>query len=195
MPATSRLLLLVIVACWAAFGLAGCQRYPKTPELTLIAVERAIASADGLAAWKIIDPETRQAVESVMADERQAQTLVKAKYPPSEAARELLRLAAADEVDAAHFFARTASSWSELEGYRGRLGGLSGPVLTRDDGPDKMWVKRTDGKAFHLVKRNGGWAWMDLRAEWALEKDRASHALQTLRDNAKLYQQSAEPQK
>jgi hypothetical protein len=189
MLASSRVLLLSLFA----FALAGCQRYPKTPELTLVAVERSIAAADGLAAWKVIDPETRQAVESVMADERQAQTLVKAKYPPTEAARELLRLAAADEVDAAHFFARTASSWSELEGYRGRLGGLSGPVLTREDGPDKLWVKRTDGKAFHLVRSKGGWAWMDLRSEWLLEKDRANHAVQTLRDNAKLYQQNAAP--
>ncbi len=65
-------------------------------------------------------------------------------------------------------------------------------MLTRVDGPDNLWVKRTYGKCFHLIKRNGGWAWMDLRAEWNLEKDRANHAVQTLRDNAKLYQQNAQ---
>lgn len=156
---------------WLGFGLAlsACHDYPKTPELAFTEVERTVAAADGLRAWKIIDPDTRREVESVFGDERQGQTIVKAKYPPAAAQQELARLAATDEPDAAHFFARTIETWSSLPNLRQRLGSLSGPIQTKPDG-ETIWMKRADGKPFHLVKVGGGWAWMDLRSEWSLEK-------------------------
>ena len=183
----------VLVALTGALALAGCHHYPKTPEEALGQIERVVTSADGLAAWQLVDPQTRAAASSVLADERLMQTIVKAKYPPAEATRELDRLAAADEADEAHFFARTCKAWALLEGYRKRLGSVSGPIQVKPDGDQAAWVTRGDGMPFHVVKAGGGWAWQDLRGEWQLERDRASHAVKTVRDNAALYKKADAP--
>lgn len=169
---------------------AGCDHYPKTPELALGQIERVVTSADALVAWELVDPQTRSAAASVLADERLMQTIVKAKYPPAEAKRELERLAAADEPDDKHFFARTCKSWAMLEGYRKRLGSVSGPIKVKPDGESAAWVARVDGMPFRVVKVGGGWAWEDLRGEWQLEKDRASHAVTTVKENAALYKKA-----
>ncbi len=172
--------------------LAACAKYAPTPEEALVRIERAVTSGDGLVAWELVDADTRKAAESVLADERLMQTIVKAKYPPDEAARELVRLAAADEPDAAHFFARTCKAWGIIEGLRKRLGSVSGPIKTRQEGAT-TWVARADGMPFHVAKATRGWTWIDLRGEWQLEKDRAAHAVKTVRDNAALYQKTETP--
>jgi hypothetical protein len=189
----ARLLLAVVPALGAAIALPACAKYPKTPEDALQRIERVVVSGDALAAWELVDRETRAAAESVLADERLMQTIVRAKYPPAEAARELERLAAADEPDAAHFFARTCKTWKLLEGYRKRLGSVSGPIKTQLDAAGVPWVARHDGMAFRLTKQAGGYAWGDLRGEWQLERDRASHAVKTVRDNAALYKKTEGP--
>ncbi len=136
---SSRHLLGLTVVAFAALG---CDHYPKTPEEALGQIEHVVTSADGLVAWQLVDPQTRSAAASVLTDERLMQTIVKAKYPPEEARRELERLAAADEPDDAHFFARTCKAWAMLEGYRKRLGSVSGPIQTKADGDKAMWVSR-----------------------------------------------------
>jgi len=176
-----------LIACIAN---AGCAKVAKTPEAALAEVERVVISGDGLLAWEIVDSQTRSAAESVFSDQRLMQTIVKAKYPAAEAAHELEQLAAADEPDAAHFFARTCKTWGIIEGLRKRLGSVSGVIKTQSDAPGSLWVARADGMAFHLAKVGGGWAWVDLRGEWQLEKDRAAHAVKTVRDNAALYKKA-----
>jgi hypothetical protein len=180
--------LVLFVLCTAA-----CNQYPKTPELALGLVEKVVVANDGLRAWELVDHDTRRAVDSVLQDQRLMQTIVKAKYPPAEAARELERLAAADESDAQHFFARTTKSWGQIEAMRKRLGSVSGPIQVRSDAPGSVWVARADGMAFHLQKVGGGYAWIDLHGEWQLERDRTSHAVKTVRDNAALYKKAEGP--
>jgi hypothetical protein len=172
---------------------AACHQYPKTPELALAQVEKVVVAGDGMLAWDLVDNDTRRAVDSVQQDQRLMQTIVKAKYPPAEAARELERLAAADEADAQHFFARTTKAWGQIEGLRKRLGSVSGPIQVRSDAPGSVWVARADGIAFHLQKVGGGYAWIDLRGEWQLERDRTAHAVKTVRDNAALYKKAEGP--
>ena len=173
--------------------LSGCHSYPATPEDALSQIEQAVTSADGLMAWKLVDADTKSAVGAVLASDRLMQTIVKAKYPPADAQRELEHLAPADQPDEAHFFAAMSTRWAALEGYRKRLGSISGPVKTRPDGDKMMWVARQDGMPFHLLKTGRGWAWIDPRTEWLLEKDRTAHALQTVQDNAALYKKSETP--
>jgi hypothetical protein len=180
-------------ACLCALFLGACGQYPKTPELALAEIERVVVSGDALKAWDLVDRDTRSAADSVLQDERLMQTIVKAKYPPAEAARELERLAAADEPDAKHFFSRTCKAWQQIEGMRKRLGSVSGEIKTRGDAPGSVWVARSDGMPFHLGKVGGGYAWLDLRGEWVLEKDRAGHAVKTIRDNAALYKTAGAP--
>jgi hypothetical protein len=174
-------------------GLGACTQYPKTPQEALSRIERVVVMNDGMAAWDLVDNDTRKAAESVLQDQRLMQTIVKAKYPPAEAARELERLAGADEPDAQHFFARTTKAWGQIEGLRKRLGAVSGPTSTRSDAPGSLWITRNDGMPFHLMKVGGGYAWVDLRVEWQLERDRAAHAVKTVRDNAALYKKAETP--
>jgi hypothetical protein len=183
---SARRTLLVLGILFAA----GCTQYPKTPEAALIAIERVVVSADGLSAWELVDSDTRSAVDSVLSDQRLMQTIVKAKYPPAEAQKEMERLAAADEPDAKHFFARTAKNWQQIEAFRKRLGSVSGPIQTRSDAPGSVWIARADGMAFHIQKVGGGYAWIDLRGEWQLERDRTLHAVKTIKDNAALYKKA-----
>ncbi|MEO6950539.1 MAG: hypothetical protein ABI321_01895 [Polyangia bacterium] len=177
----------------AAVLLAGCHSYPATPEDALSQIEQTVTSADPLAAWKLVDADTKSAVSAVLASERLMQTIVKAKYPPADAQLELEHLAAADQPDDEHFFAAMTTRWAALEGYRKRLGSISGPVKTKPDGDKMMYVARQDGMPFHLLKTSRGWAWIDPRTEWLLEKDRAAHALKTVQDNAALYKKSETP--
>ena len=166
---------------------AGCTKHPKTPEEALQKIEQAVTSGDGLMAYALIDDDTKHAVASVYANDRTMRTIIKAKYPPQEADRELGRLADAEQPDAAHFFAAMENRWQSIQGYRKRLGSISGPIKTKPDGATAMYVARQDGMPFHLVKAGSGWAWNELRGEWAMEKDRAAHALKTVQDNAALY--------
>ena len=44
------------------------------------------------------------------------------------------------------------------------------------------------GMPFHFAKDgDGSWGFTELATQWALEKDRANHAVKTVRDNAALY--------
>jgi hypothetical protein len=174
-------------------SVCACTQYPKTPEEALFKIERVVVTDDGTTAWDLVDNDTRKAADSVMQDQRLMQTIVKAKYPPAEAARELEKLAGADEPDAQHFFARTTKTRGQIAGMRRRLGAISGPTTTRSDAPGSVWITRNDGMPFHLMKVGGGYAWVDLRGEWLLERDRAAHAVKTVRDNAALYKKAETP--
>ena len=179
--------------------LAGCHSYPATPEDALSQIEQCVVSADGLSAWKLVDADTKSSINAVLANYRLMQTIVKAKYPPADAQRELEHLAPADQPDDAHFFAAMSTRWAALEGYRKRLGSVSGPIKTKldsashENGRDHLYVARQDGMPFLLESTGRGWAWVDPRTEWLLEKDRAAHALRTVQDNAALYKKSETP--
>ena len=78
-----------------------------------------------------------------------------------------------------------------VEAFRKRLGSVSGPIKSKIDGADAVWVAREDGMPFHFAKnKDGSWGWSELRGDWELEKDRAQHAVKTVQDNAKLYQKA-----
>lgn len=178
--------MLALCLAFCCFG-GACNNYPKTPELALAQIEKVVTSGDGLVAWQLVDSDTKSSVASVYANDRLMRTIIKAKYPAAEADRELGRLADADQPDVAHFFAAMEARWQSIQGYRKRLGSISGPIKTKADGPSAMYVARQDGMPFHLVKAGSGWAWNELRGEWMMEKDRAAHALTTVKDNAALY--------
>ena len=177
---------LRLAAALALFAV-GCHSRPRTPEDAYARVERAIAAADCAGVFPLVDGKTRAAIESVHHDERLQRTIISAKYPEAEAQAALAKLAAADESDVERYFVRRCAADKTLEGYRKRLGSVSGPIVTKPDASG-TWVARKDGMPLHFANSDGrGWAWTELGTEWSLEKDRASHALQTVRDNAKLY--------
>jgi hypothetical protein len=178
--------LVTVVLLFAA----GCHRGPKTPEEGLRALERAIAGGDALAFYSLLDEKTRWSVESVLHDQKLMRTIISAKYPEAEAQKALQPLEAADERDAAHFFARLDSTRHITIAYRKRLGSVSGPVMTKPVDADNVWAARQDGMPFHFHHDKRGWYFSELGPEWALEKDRTIHALHTVQENAKLYQKA-----
>jgi hypothetical protein len=177
------LLLLAVAA-------AGCHRGPRTAEAAYVALERAVAADDAAGFYQLLDDETRWSIESVLHDQKLMRTIIAAKYPEGEADKALAPLAAADERDAAQYFARLDGDRHVVSGYRRRLGAVSGPIKTKPDGDDNAWVARADGMPFHFHRDRGGWGFSELAAEWTLEKDRTIHALHTVQDNAKLYKKA-----
>jgi hypothetical protein len=176
----------------ALFLLAGgCHRGAKTPEDAFQRLERAIAAGDPGELYECLDNATRGSIDSAFRDQRLERTIIQAKYPEAEAGPALAKLAAAAEDDAKKFFVRLARERKVAEGFRKRLGSVSGPIVQKPDGPDATYVARRDGMPFHFRQnRDGSWGFSELGVEWGLERDRASHAVKTVRDNAALYQKA-----
>jgi hypothetical protein len=175
--------------------LAGCSRGSKTPEQAFRGVERAVAAGDAAAIYGLVDQQTRWAIQSTLKDQQLQRTIIQAKYPEAEAQKALATLRAAEESQPALYFKRINDDRHVVEAFRKRLGSVSGPIKSKIDGPDAVWVARQDGMPFHFAKnKDGTWGWSELRGDWALEQDRAQHAVKTVQENAKLYQK-AEAQK
>ena len=182
---------LVIVA--AVLALAGCKRGPKTPEEAFRKLERAVAAGDAADFFKLLDGQTRSLVADTHEKQRLQRTVILAKYPAAEQAKALAELEAAAEPDAERYFVKVARAQRTVEAYRKRLGSVSGPVMQKPDGAD-VWVARQDGMPFRFAKNlDGSWGFVELRAEWKLEKDRATHAVNTARENAALYEKAGTP--
>jgi hypothetical protein len=180
----------------ALVAAAGCTRGPKTPEQAFQQLERAIAAGDAVAVYGLVDQQTRWSIQSALKDQRLQRTIITAKYPDVEAQKALATLRAAEETDAAQYFKRVNDERHVVEAFRKRLGSVSGPIKNKIDGPDAAWVARQDGMPFHFAKnRDGSWGWSELRGDWELEKDRAQHAVTTVQENAKLYQNAETQQK
>jgi hypothetical protein len=181
---TSMMALALLVA-------AGCTRGPKTPEQAFRSLERAIAAGDAVAVYKVLDEPTRWSIQSTLKNQRLMRTIISAKYPEAEAQKALATLRAAEEPDPAQYFKRINDDRHVVEAFRKRLGAVSGPIKSKIDGADAVWVARETGMPFHFAKnKDGSWGWSELRGDWELEKDRAQHAVKTVQDNAKLYQKA-----
>ncbi len=167
---------------------AGCSHRPHDPAVAYQKLERAVAAGDAIAFYDSLDKAARDAIKSVYNDERLMRTIISAKYPEAAAKTELAHLQAAAAADVEHYFAEVARDRKLVEGYRKRLGSVSGPVKTKPDGDGAIWVARQDGMPFHFHRdADGSWGFQELDAEWQLERDRAYNAVKTVRDNARLY--------
>lgn len=170
----------------ASLVLAGCNRGPATPEAAFAEVERAVAAGDAAALYRTLDRRTRDLIDAAYRDEQMQRTIISAKYPEAELRAALGKLEAAAEPDAERYFAHRARAERVIESYRKRLGSVSGPILKREDGA-AVWVSRQDGAPFKLARDGRGWRFVELQAQWALERDRAYNGVQTVRENARLY--------
>jgi hypothetical protein len=178
--------LLALSACHKAGA--------KTPEESFVQLERAVAAGDAAAFYKCLDRATQGAIEDTYKEQRLQRTIVQAKYPEAEAGPALAKLAAAAEEDAPRFFVKVATERKLVEGYRKRLGSVSGPIARKADGTDAIYLSRQDGMPFKFARNgDGSWGFSEQGAEWLLEKERASHAVKTVRDNAALYQKAGTP--
>jgi hypothetical protein len=183
-----------VVAAALVLAVPGCRRGAPTPEAALQALERAVAAGDASAFYECLDSGTKGSIDSAYKDQRLQRTIIQAKFPEAEAGPALERLSAAAADDAKQFFVRIASERKVVEGFRKRLGSVSGTIQRKEDGPDAVWLVRPDGLPFHFDKnRDGSWGFAELKTEWGLERDRSSHAVKTVRDNAALYQKAGTP--
>ena len=185
---------LVLLPALFGLGAASCKKPARTPEEAFRRLERAVAAGNGADFYRALDAASREEISSVYTDERSERTIIRAKYPDAAAAAALANLDAASADDALHYFEKVCARQKIVERYRKRLGAVSGPIMTRKDGPNAMWVARKDGMPFHFVHdADGSWGFSELDGGWALEKDRASHAVKTVRENATLYEKAGSP--
>jgi hypothetical protein len=181
------------IAIVAATLAAGCHRGPRTPHDAYLALERAVTAGDAAAFFATLDDTTRWSIESTLHDQRLMRTIIGAKYPEAEAQKELARLSAAEEPDPARYFARLDEERHVVARYRPRLGDPVGALEARPEGSAEAWVGRAGGAPLRFRRnRSGSWGLAELGAEWSLEKDRAAHAVKTVRENAALYQRAGE---
>jgi hypothetical protein len=171
-------------------GAAGCKKAAKSPDEAFQKLEAAVAAGDGAAFYDLLTQPTHASIEAVWKDERLQRTIITGKFPEAEAGSALAKLAAAEADDPRAFFVRVAKERKTVESFRKRLGSVSGPIQHKPDGESAIWVARADGMPFHFARSDGGWAFAELEGEWALERDRQSHAVKTVRDNAALYQKA-----
>jgi len=195
MPHFARCYLTVAVVLLALPACRGCQASgAPTPEEAFQTLERAISAGDAAAFYACLDRATQAAIEDTYKDERLQRTIVQAKYPEAEAGPALAKLAAAAEEDAPRFFVKVAAERKIVEGYRKRLGSVSGPIAKKTVSPDVLFLSRQDGMPFKFARNSdGSWGFSELGPEWVMEKERASHAVKTVRDNAALYEKAGTP--
>jgi hypothetical protein len=176
------------------FGLlavgSGCRKGEKTPEAAYLRFEQAVIEGDGLALYDCLDRATRTSVQSAYGDERLMRTLVTAKYPEADQARELTRLQQSEELDPAHYFARAIKDEQLPESWRRRLGSKSSALIERKESDRSTSVGRQDGTPFVFCKEGGAWGFCELEAAWKAHKERAHHAKKTVQENATLYQKA-----
>jgi hypothetical protein len=179
-------LLLILV------GMLGCRRHgAPTPDEAFLRLEHAIAAGDASEFWACLTPATQKSIEGTWREEQLQRTIISAKYPEAEAGPALARLDAAAADSPKAFFERIAKERKLVEAWRKRLGSVSGPIKHKPDGDRAVWIAREDGMPFHFVRDSGGgWSFSELEVEWALEKDKAGHAVKTVRDNAALYEKA-----
>ena len=171
---------------------AGCHKPPETPEQVYQKLERAIAAGDAGTFYDCLDQKTKKSIEGTWRTQQLERTIISGKYPEAEAGPALARLEAAAADSPRAYFVKLAGERHTVEGYRKRIGSVSGPIKTKPDGDQAIWVARQDGMPVHFVKDEGGsWRFPELGVEWALEEDKASHAVQTVRENAALYEKAA----
>lgn len=144
---------------------------------------RHVENEDAEKMFRLIDPRSRHAMASIVADRRRARELVTASYPEPEKRAALASLGdAAEARDAAGLFARRCPA-ACLREIGARLGA---PTATRKVG-DETIVTTTRGE---LRLRGGGADWYGL--VWNTEalfdeRERANRDLAMITENAATY--------
>jgi hypothetical protein len=179
--------MLAAVLLWGA--LAGCYDRPaRTPAAAYECLAAAVNTGDAAVLYRALDQPSRWSVISTQQYYRQILELVEHRYPAEARSRELGRIAGADRRSPAAFFAaqnaRRGGTWL------GRLGTRLGPA-TRIEERGATAVVHADGGQyeFQLFPR-AGWGYTGLRAELEELKRRASHDVETARENAKIFERA-----
>jgi hypothetical protein len=173
-------------------GLAGCWHRPvREPVIAYERFAAAVTAGDATALYHALDRESQWSIISTQRYYRQIVELCARSYPPEARARELARVAGAEARRPAVFFAaqsgRRGGAW--VSRFAAGLG-----HVTRIETAATTAVVHTDrGGRYALgYTPQHGWGFAGLRAELEELKARASHDVDTARENAKIYEQSAE---
>jgi hypothetical protein len=189
---SARAYVFAIAALFAAWP--GCRKKaPAGPDDVFQKLELSIVKNDPGAFYDLVDGATQKSIEGTWRAQQLQRTIIQSKYPEKEAGPALARLAAASANDPRSYFVALDKERGVVQAYRKRLGSISGPIKHKPESDDKMWIARQDGMPFHFVKSGGEWRFSELAIDWALEKDRADHAVTTVRENAKLYEKAGTP--
>lgn len=163
-----------------------------TAEDAYLHLAKACAKGDPARLFDALDTDTQWSIETVQHNQREMRRLVLESYPPEERDRALARIPEAVEEDEEHprrYFRRLPDSPAKLAevGRRMQLG-EGRPVGSVDQKTWTATVWRTGGSILHFARdAKGRWGFSELRPDWEHAKLRATHDLETVRQNAALY--------
>jgi hypothetical protein len=172
------------VVTWV-FLLGACEGSadPRTVEGVITQMAMHVENEDAEKMFRLIDPRSRHAMASIVADRRKARQLIESSYPEGARREALAALGDASDVpDAAALFARRCPA-ACLRAIGEKLGA---PTSTRRVG-DVTVVTTTRGE---LRLRGGGQDWYGLVYETealAAERERANRDLALIEANAETY--------
>lgn len=191
----ARSLVAALAAATAVAGGAGCQDKPAmTADDAYLLLEKACKKGDPARLFDQLDTKTQWSIETVQHAQREMKRLILTDYPPEARDRALARIPAAADEDEEHprrYFRRLDGANERLADIGKRLSvGTGRPVGTVDEvaGERRAIFWREGGSVLKFAADDKGrWGFVELRDEWELAKVRATHDLETVKDNAALY--------
>lgn len=164
--------------------LPGCQR-ARTPEALCARLIQGVREGDAKEIFDSLLKSTQWSLYSVARSQRQMRDLIEDHYPKAERPAALLRLLHGEARDGRELFQALYRERYE-DTFRRRL--AAGPLQVQG-AEGSFTCKAQGGAPFPLRKDAEGRLGMsELDREWELAKERAAHDLQTVRENARLYQ-------
>jgi hypothetical protein len=167
---------------------AGCGRKARTPAAAYERFAAAVRAGDAAGLYRALDQQSQWSVISTQRYYREIVDIVSHGYPPDARQRELGRVAGAELRKPAAFFA--AQNARRGGGWVSRCAaGVGGVARIEEQGATAV-VHTDRGGRFEFASSPHGWGFSGLRAELDELKSRASHDVETARENAKIYEQA-----
>jgi hypothetical protein len=148
---------------------AACTRAPRSEDEARARLAQAVRAGDGRALYDLVDEATRWSIDSTWKYHQQCLALVEESYPPELQARETARFL--DAASARDFVGAYERQYHLLPALAERAASPRPGDLVRE----------RDGRVRVTI----------LRAQWEDIKQRASHDLDTVRENAVAFGRAA----
>jgi hypothetical protein len=173
-----------------ALGAGGCWHRPaRSPAAAYERFAAAVRAGDAAALYRALDQPSQWSVISTQRYYREIVALVSQGYPPEARQRELQRVAGAEGSRPPAFFATQSARRSNV--WLSRYAAGLGAVTRVEEAGPRATVHTDQGGRYEFgYTQPHGWGFAGLRTELEELKGRASHDVDTARENVKIYEQS-----
>ncbi len=168
-----------------ALLLLACHRVP-TPERACARFLQGVREGDAALVFDNLLQTTQWSIYTVAKVQAEMRALIQRSYPPAERQQALLRLPGGEASGDGPALFRALYGPRYARDLQARLGS-GAPQMTVQG--EEATCRRAQGQAFRFARGPGGrWGLAELDGEWELAKVRAIHDLDTVRENARLYE-------